>query len=234
MTFEALVAAAAAERSAQVVTRADRPSQRRCAPDAPSQRTVIRSTIDLRAAEADPSALSFTGVASMYERGYEMWDAFGPYEEVVTRGAAEDLERDGLDVPLVLEHDSLRRIARTTNGTLLLGQDDEGLQVRAPNLDPTDADVAYILPKISSGLIDEMSFKFLITNGEWNKDYSQYRINGFRIHRGDVAIVGYGANPHTLASMRDSIAAQVEASVEPYVPRLAPHPGDLDLRSPRF
>jgi HK97 family phage prohead protease len=93
----------------------------------------------------------------------------------------------------------LRRIARTTNGTLTLAEDETGLRVEA-TLDPADADVAYIAPKLRAGLIDEMSFAFRITSGLWSPDYSEYRIDRFDLHRGDVAIVGFGANPATAGS----------------------------------
>ena len=145
----------------------------------------------------------------MYEQSYEMWDMFGPYTEIVSAGAGTDsLARADLDVPLVLGHDQLRRLARTTTGTLILAEDETGLSVRAPALDPADYDVAYIAPKLRSGLIDEMSFAFRIESGQWSPDYTEYRINRYDIHRGDVAIVGYGANPHTAgASLRQPAAA---------------------------
>jgi HK97 family phage prohead protease len=134
-----------------------------------------------------------------------MYDFFGPYTEVVSAGAATDsLNRADLDVPLVLQHDSLRRIARTTNGSLTLSQDDHGLRVDAPSLDPADGDVAYIAPKLRAGLIDEMSFMFRITAGHWSPDYTEFRITQFDIHRGDVAIVGYGANPSTSGALRSA------------------------------
>lgn len=199
--------AAARERAAGVSQRSHRPTQRRWAEDIGglgSNRASFRSDIALRGADAAGEAtdlLHFTGYASVYERGYEMWDMFGPYTEVVTAGAAADsLARANLDVPLVLAHDSLRRIARTTNGSLALTEDDNGLHVDAPQLDPRDADVAYIEPKLRSGLVDEMSFMFRITSGRWSPDYTEYRIDAFDIHRGDVAIVGYGASPHTAGS----------------------------------
>ena len=158
----------------------------------------------LRAADdADDGPLHFTGYASVYERGYEMWDFYGPYTEIVSAGAgALSLARADLDVPLVLQHQSLRRIARTTNGTLTLSEDETGLLVDAPALDPRDHDGAYIAPKIRAELIDEMSFMFRIERGQWSPDYSEYRIEQYDIHRGDVAIVGYGANPHTSGSAR--------------------------------
>jgi HK97 family phage prohead protease len=198
------LAAAAAERAQHVRQRADRPSQRRSAEPTGARAAVraVLSGVQLRDA-ADGNTLAFSGHASVYEQGYEMWDAFGPYTEVVSAGAGSDsLARADLDVPLVLNHDQLRRLARTTTGTLQLAEDETGLQVLAPALDPTDHDVAYIAPKLRSGLIDEMSFAFRIESGQWSPDYTEYRINRYDIHRGDVAIVGYGANPYTTSTLR--------------------------------
>jgi len=112
------------------------------------------------------------------------------------------LARADLDVPLVLQHQDLRRLARTTNGSLILAETDDALEVRAPELDLADPDVGYIVPKLRSGLVDEMSFKFRIESGQWSPDYMEYRINAYDIHRGDVAIVGYGANPATSSGVR--------------------------------
>lgn len=194
---------AAHARMAGVAQVGDRPSQRRAAELAGSGRGVrAAASLELRK-KGDAESLDFYGVASVTERGYEMWDMFGPYTEIVSAGAFTDtLARADLDVPLVLAHDSLRRIARTTNGSLILRETDEGLEVEALNLDPLDADVAYIVPKLRAGLIDEMSFAFRITSGQWSPDYTEYRINAVDIHRGDAAIVGYGANPATSAGMR--------------------------------
>lgn len=211
---ERLLAAASA-RAAGVQQRSHRPQQRRWAEESEgigSNRASFRSQIDLRAAEgSDSGQLHFSGYASVYERGYEMWDWYGPYTEIVSAGAASDtLARANLDVPLVLAHDSLRRIARTTNGSLTLSEDDNGLLVDAPELDQADADVAYIAPKLRSGLVDEMSFMFRITAGHWSPDYTEYRIDAFDIHRGDVAIVGYGASPHTAGSGLRSVDTEAQ------------------------
>ncbi|MFC8201284.1 HK97 family phage prohead protease [Streptomyces sp. NPDC057298] len=209
MTPSAL-AAAAAERAQTVQQRADRPSQRRSAEQSGSRAAVRArlSGVQLREADGGGGALEFLGHATVYEQAYEMWDYFGPYTEIVTEGAgAGSLARADLDVPLVLGHDQLRRLARTTTGTLFLVEDANGLSVRAPALDPADHDVAYIAPKLRAGLVDEMSFAFRIESGQWSPDYTEYRINRYDIHRGDVAIVGYGANPHTGASLRQSAAA---------------------------
>lgn len=203
------LAAAAAARAQNVRQRADRPSQRRCAEQLGTRATVRASLSGVQLRDVEQGdGLEFVGHASVYERGYEMWDMFGPYTEVVSAGAGtESLARADLDVPLVLGHDQLRRLARTTTGTLVLAEDENGLSVHAPQLDPTDVDVAYIMPKLRAGLIDEMSFAFRIESGQWSPDYSEYRINRYDIHRGDVAIVGYGANPFTGATARQPAAA---------------------------
>ena len=203
---------AALARRSQVATLADRPRQRRCSAEAGSPaRVTSRARMDLREQPTNPGLLSFEGYASVTESGYEMWDWFGPYTEVISAGAFTDtLNRVDLDVPLVLQHQQLRRIARTTNGSLFLSEDETGLLVRAPQLDPADQDVAYIAPKLRSGLIDEMSFAFRIDSGRWSPDYSEFRIDRVDIHRGDVAIVGFGANPATSADLVELAEAMPE------------------------
>lgn len=192
----------AAARRVQAVGRiTDRPSQRRSS-QAPQSRAFVPapSVVHLRA-ESDADVLRFSGLASVTERGYPMFDAFGEYTEVIDAGAFTDtLRADDLDVPLVLGHDQLRRIARTTNGSLALSVTDDGLLVEA-ELDPTDDDVRYIAPKLRSGLINEMSFAFRIDSGQWSPDFTEYRIEKVDLHRGDVSIVGWGANHHTSGSL---------------------------------
>lgn len=214
---------AARARRDGVAARADRPSRRRCAEDASAPARVSARVEGLQLREAGEGRLAFEGFATVYERGYEMWDFFGPYTEVVSLGAgASSLARADLDVPLVLQHEDLRRIARTTTGTLQLAEEDEGLRVLAPDLDAADADVAYIAPKLRAGLVDEMSFKFRITSGTWSPDYTEYRIHSYDIHRGDVAIVGYGANPFTAgAGLRQADAAALVRELDEATARAA-------------
>jgi HK97 family phage prohead protease len=210
---------AAQARSVQVRQRVHRPSQRRCAEYARSgARVGFRASMSLvrAAAEVDPR-MQFLGVASATEQPYEMYDAFGPYNEVVSHGAfTQTLAQKNLDVPLVIGHDQIRRIARTTNGTLTLSATDAGLDVRA-DLDPSDPDVAYIAPKLSAGLLDEMSFGFRIDSGVWSPDYTEYRINAVDLHRGDVSIVGWGANPNTSGGLvTESAQTFAQASINAF------------------
>lgn len=212
---------AAYERRTAVRAPADRPSHRRSA-EATGSLAAVRfaavTSMSLRAKGDGGDTLEFEGIASATERAYEMWDMFGPYNEIVSASAFDDtLNRADLDVPLVLGHDQLRRIARTTTSTLLLDMVDAGFRARAPELDPTDADVAYIAPKMLAGLIDEMSFAFRIDSGRWSPDYTEFRIEQVDLHRGDVSIVGWGANPYTSGGMR-SKAQPARRSGEQAIP----------------
>lgn len=204
---DALSDAAHARRDA-VASRAARPSQRRSGQDPNSPRgAVVRAHPVLREAGGAGPGTGFAGLASSTNTPYQMWDFFGAYTEIVSAGAfTKTLARDDLDVPLVLQHVDLRRLARTTIpagelGHLQLSEDNTGL-VCSADLDPTDPDVAYITPKIRAGLVDEMSFRFMITAGQWSPDWTEYHIDEVDIHRGDVAICGFGANPHTSAELR--------------------------------
>lgn len=193
---------AAVTRAQKTRARADRPSHRRSdeAPDSSARVAARILNLELRESGEGSDVLVFDGYASITGTPYEMYDCFGPYIETVTPGAFfKTLSYPKLDVPFVLAHQQLRRIARTTNGTLWLKEDDQGLNVLA-NLDPADQDVAYIAPKLRAGLIDEMSFCFRITDGTWNDTFDEFTINEVDLHRGDVAIVGFGANPYTAGS----------------------------------
>ncbi len=168
---------------------------------------AVRSAIQIERAAAgskNPDTARFEGLASVTGQGYTMYDFFGEYEEEVQVGAFEvTLAYAGLDVPLVIDHTSSRRIARTGNpiSPVQLEEITEGevtgLQTTAPTLQLSDPDTAYVVPKLESGLLDEMSFRFSIEAGRWNEEFTKYTIQRVNIHRGDVSIVGYGANPHT-------------------------------------
>lgn len=257
MSRTTAVLEAAAARAAAVVerggTRASRPSQRRAAEDAPAGGAYVtaRTQMSMRDAASGDGALRFEGMASVYEpadhgaadhvcRGYQMWDMFGPYTEFVHLGAGTaSLANPNLDVPFVTDHRSLQRLARTGNATSPLElaevNDDPvspGLSVVAPSLQRANPFVAQIEHVVQTGLVDEMSFRFMITGGSWSDDWTQYDIHAYDINRGDVSIVGYGANPHTAGSgfrglsayTDDELRREVEARAKRTIIDLAPRP----------
>jgi hypothetical protein len=213
---------AALDRATNVRALADRPSHRRNADSTfggergSLPRISTRAQMTLRAATSDGGGPAFEGIASATEQPYEMWDFWGPYTEVISAGAfTKTLSKEGLDVPLVLAHDQMRRIARTLSSVrpLQLDETSEGLHVLAPSLNPDDVDVQYMLPKFADELYDEMSFAFRIVQGLWSPDYTEYRITEIDIDRGDVAIVGFGANPFTSAELLQLAESMPEREV---------------------
>lgn len=163
-------------------------------------------TAELRAKKVDRDGKAFylvEGYATVYERGYEMWDWAGPYSEVVSAGAADETLEANPDVVFLVNHRGLA-MARTRpadNRTLELWSDSTGMGDRAW-LNPQRQDVKDLVVGIDDGVITEQSFAFMITSGQWSPDYTEYRINAFDIHRGDVSAVNYGANPHTSIAAR--------------------------------
>lgn len=202
-------------------TRSSRPTKRRCDERADSGAYVSAplSSFSVRAESGSGgTSLAFEGMASVYEpadhgleghvcRGYQMWDWYGEYTEYVHLGAGTaSLANPELDVPFVTDHRSLQRLARTNNDTSPLyltevnSGDAPGLSVEAPTLSLDNPFVSQVEYVLRTRLVDEMSFRFMITGGSWSDDYTTFNIHAYDIHRGDVSIVGYGANPHTAGS----------------------------------
>ena len=170
-------------------------------PSGPQRSQRFASQLRAQVVEADGKQFArLVGCASVVERGYEMWDAFGEYVEVVDAHAFDHTLAANPDVVFLLNHAGLA-MARTTNGSLTLSVDDEGLQTEAM-LNPQRSDVADLLAAIDDGVVTEMSFAFRITDGAWSPDYSEYRILRVDLDRGDVSAVNYGANPHTSIAAR--------------------------------
>lgn len=195
-------AAAAEARAAAVRQTTDRPSQRRCASDATSL-AVVRVALDVREARAEKldnglEVVRLTAYASVTERAYDMWDMFGEYAEVVSRGAFAATLGRSPSVEFTVNHGAGGGLpmAHTRNGTLTLTEDETGL-LYEPLVDPSRSDVADMLKAYERGDLVESSFKFRIDAGKWSPDYSEYRIDAVDLDRGDVSIVNFGANPHT-------------------------------------
>ncbi|MEU3667542.1 HK97 family phage prohead protease [Streptomyces virginiae] len=184
-------------------------------PEAPE----VRFTSQLRAKKVVRDEMEWyevEGYASSFERGYEMWDAFGPYTEIVSKGAADKTLAADPEVVFRFNHGGTP-MASTRNSRLQLWADDAGLGQRAW-LNPKRADVQLLVQAIEDSDVREQSFMFRITEGTWSPDYTEYRINSFDLERGDVGPVTYGANPHTTVSAR---AGEFLASIESLSPLVA-------------
>lgn len=140
------------------------------------------------------------GYASIVGKKYKMWDMFGEYSENVNPGAFDVTLSKNPDVAFLVNHRGVT-MARTTNGSLELSSDNKGLKSVA-YLNPKRTDVKDLILAIEDKDVTEMSFAFLITDGEWNEEYTEYTINEVDLDRGDVSAVNYGANPYTSVSAR--------------------------------
>jgi len=151
------------------------------------------------------------GYASVVETPYDMWDFFGPYQEVISARAFDKTLAAKPDVAFLVNHRGVT-MARTTNNTLQLSTDSTGLLSRAW-LNPQRTDVRDLLLAVEEKNITEMSFAFTLPDdaGVWSNDFAEFRINETDINRGDVSAVNYGANPYTSVAAR---AAEILADLE--------------------
>jgi HK97 family phage prohead protease len=151
--------------------------------------------LEARAKEGAPGVSTITGYASVVEEPYEMWDFYGSYAEVVRAGAFTKTLSETPQVQLLLNHAGLA-MAYTKAGTLRLSEDTTGLHMEA-DVTAKRGDVQDMLLALEDGSVDEMSFAFRVTRQMWSPDYDQRDILEVDLHRGDVSIVNFGANPAT-------------------------------------
>lgn len=130
----------------------------------------------------------------------------------------------GDDVRYLLNHDGLP-LARTTNGTLELSVDAEGLYTRATLSDTQAARDVY--EAVKRGDISEMSFAFTVAEEEVDKKQNLRTVT--KVARlFDVSPVTYPAYPTTSVSARSAFAAAQEQP-EP-APEPTPAPISQEVR----
>lgn len=172
--------------------------------DAPERRGVA---VGFETRAADPDTLTLTGYASVFEKPYPIYGGreSGGFDETIVRGAFDKTLAEKPDLHLLVNHEGMP-LARTKSGTLDLSVDDTGLKVVA-RLDRSDPDVQRLEPKMNRGDMDEMSFAFRVKRQEWDEDYVDRKITEVSLHKGDVSVVNFGANPATSASLRSLLVA---------------------------
>jgi HK97 family phage prohead protease len=163
-----------------------------------SLRRAYPVQLEVRAATGGKSTLS--GYASVTEQVYEMWDWLGPYGEVVRQGAFGKTLSENPAVQLLLNHGGLS-MAYTNAGTLRLAEDSTGLHMEA-EVNTSRGDVRDMVAALQDGAVDEMSFAFRVTRQQWSPDYDQRDILEVDLHKGDVSVVNFGANPATSVEAR--------------------------------
>lgn len=175
--------------------------------DSPEHRAIPLDRIEFRADDEDDNALYLEGYASTFEP-YEMYGgpAQGGWIEQLDKRAFDKTLREKPDLHLLINHAGMP-LARTKSGNLELSTDERGLKVRA-KLDKRDPEVQSLAIKMERGDMDEMSFAFRVKAQSWSAtddfpdDHQAHRmINEVSLHKGDVSVVNWGANPTTHAEV---------------------------------
>lgn len=165
-----------------------------------TERRAYPVRLEVRAQSDDKATVE--GYASVVEAPYEMWDWAGSYTEVIRTGAFAKTLSENPQVQLLLNHGGLS-MAYTRAGSLRLAEDSTGLHMAA-DVNTGRGDVRDLVAALADGAVDEMSFAFRVPAGksQWSPDYDQRDILEVDMHRGDVSVVNFGANPATSVAMR--------------------------------
>lgn len=169
---------------------------------------VGRPPVILRSQAA--GIVRFSGHAAVFDQRTWIGDPhkqWGFWEQVAPGAFSRAIAQD--DVAFLYNHNEDTVMARTGSGTLKLRQDDVGLVVEA-DLDPTDVDVARLVPKLERGDVSKMSFAFHV-----EKESSEYLDDGTEVRTihavsplWDVSAVTYPAYAGTDAALRALVEAR--------------------------
>ena len=130
------------------------------------------------------------------------------YIEIIERGALDNCDMS--DVCMKYNHEDTTLImARTRNKSLQLQVDDHGLKIRAELIDTNSNRDIY--KAIQAGLLDKMSFAFLVSDANWDTVDGQdvRRITGIS-KLWDVAVVDVPAYDQTEIYARNKEVAETE------------------------
>lgn len=146
------------------------------------------------------------GYATTFDDPYVLFsDGDRDFSEVVDRHALEGT--DISDVIFQYDHSGMV-YARTKNDTLQLSTDEHGLKIRA-DLGSTEAS-RQMYEAISAGLVDQMSFAFVVDGEDYDKNTRTRTITHIK-KLYDVSAVSIPANPGTEISARSAFEGYIEA-----------------------
>jgi len=152
----------------------------------------------------------------------------GYFREQIATGAFEGRTDD--DVRLLINHTGVP-LARTTNGTLRLSVDDDGLRYEAELADTQEGRDLYTL--IKRGDISQSSFAFSIEDEAWdNKTNLRTVLKVGRLY--DVSPVTYPAYATTTVNARSRAAVADDAPVDPAPLEPVEAPAEPKTETPNF
>jgi uncharacterized protein len=168
-----------------------------------NQQFEVRYTSEIRASEEG----KLVGYAVRYHA--PSLD-LGGFREIVLPGAFERTLREYPDVLALVEHDTNRVLARTSNRTLRIIPDETGLKVE---IDPADTSYARdILALVRRGDVAGMSFRFRPFEGGASMDMTTSPPTRYLrgVQLSEVSVVVSPAYPDTSVAVRDLERARAE------------------------
>lgn len=168
------------------------------------RRTFNLTQIQIRAADEKTGRLSFSGRPVVYD---QLSLDMGGWQEVIKPGAASRTLANQPDVRFLINHDPNLLLARSSSGTMTMGEDNDGMTIGADM-----ADVSYardLAVSLERGDIDQMSFGFWITRDEWSGNL--HVVHEFDLDGGDVSVVTFPAFAQTSAELRSMATKNLES-----------------------
>jgi HK97 family phage prohead protease len=147
------------------------------------------NTLELRCPPESRGLLR--GYASTFDDPYDM----GRFDEVIAPSAFKRTLEANPDVVALVNHDSAKPIARTTNGSLRLFTDERGLGVEIEPIATTYA--ADLMEAVRAGVVNAMSFGFNVKADRFEQRGGKVTriIEDVDLH--EVSVVSFPANPGT-------------------------------------
>jgi len=164
--------------------------------------------------ENDEGSYIVEGYAARYEAYplYEDWDGNVIYEQF----SKENFEgADRSDIIMQYDHEG-KVFARTSNGSLIVTPDDEGLHIIA-DLGRTES-ARQLYEEIKTGMVTKMSWRFTVPGDAYQYDKEKHLITYSKISKiFDVSAVSIPANDSTSISARnfvDGVINEEKARIE--------------------
>jgi HK97 family phage prohead protease len=167
---------------------------------------------------AGERVLRLAGYAVVFDSPSER---MGSFVETIDRRAFDEVLRDEPDVRFLVQHDGLA-LARTSNGTLRLVADDQGLRFEA-DLNPEVQAARDLHSLVERGDVTQMSFGFRIGGEKVDQDAEPIRVHVTRVSRlYEISAVTFPAYEATSVDARDvhSVDEVDEASLQQEFERL--------------
>jgi len=169
------------------------------------EQKIEKRTAELRAS-TKPMVLE--GYAAVFNSETQIAD----FRERIAPGAFGEAIKQ--DVRFLLNHDGVP-FARSSNGSLQLTEDEQGLHYRAELLDTQAGRDLYAM--VQRGDLNESSFAFTIAEEDWEDDLRTIRSVG---NLYDVSVTTFGAYSQTSAEARNKKEEPKNEAISPELPKL--------------